>query len=279
MHYLAACAIYRNEAPFLQEWLEFHRLVGVERVFLYNNMSADEHRDVLAPYVADGTVVLKDWSDVPGQASAYRDCLHEHRDDARWIAFIDIDEFLFSPTLAPLPELLEAFEEWPGVMVHWANFGPSGHETRPEGLVLEKYTLRAPDRYSFNRVCKCVVDPRRTVRMGADISPHSFEYTHGFAVDENFRRPMVEKPGKRLESVSFSRLRINHYYMKSKEQWFAKLEVPHASTGLLRNYPPGHYDRLSQVLSQIPDETITAYAPRVKAAIAARGGRAGAGLP
>ena len=39
--YLAICAVYRNEAPYLREWIEFHRLVGVERFFLYNNRSTD----------------------------------------------------------------------------------------------------------------------------------------------------------------------------------------------------------------------------------------------
>ena len=36
-HYLAICAIYRDEAPYLREWIEFHRLVGVEHFFLYDN--------------------------------------------------------------------------------------------------------------------------------------------------------------------------------------------------------------------------------------------------
>ena len=35
--YLSVCAIYRDEAHYLAEWIEFHRLVGVERFFLYNN--------------------------------------------------------------------------------------------------------------------------------------------------------------------------------------------------------------------------------------------------
>ena len=46
--YLSICAVYRDEAPYLREWVEFHRLVGVERFFLYNNDSVDEHREVLA---------------------------------------------------------------------------------------------------------------------------------------------------------------------------------------------------------------------------------------
>ena len=41
MAYLAICTIYRDNAPYFREWIEFHRLVGVERFFLYNNRSDD----------------------------------------------------------------------------------------------------------------------------------------------------------------------------------------------------------------------------------------------
>jgi len=39
--YLSICAIFKDEAPYLPEWIEFHRLVGVERFFLYDNGSGD----------------------------------------------------------------------------------------------------------------------------------------------------------------------------------------------------------------------------------------------
>jgi hypothetical protein len=48
--YLSASTIYRDAASYLAEWIEFHRLMGVERFFLYDNGSTDGHRDVLAPY-------------------------------------------------------------------------------------------------------------------------------------------------------------------------------------------------------------------------------------
>ena len=136
------CAIYRWEGPYLREWVAFHRLMGVERFFLYDNRSDDEHRDALAPYLEDGTVELREWPEFPGQVQAYTDCIARHRDDSRWIAFVDIDEFLFSPTGRPLPEVLARYERWAGVGVNRVTFGTSGHETRPPGLVLENYTRR-----------------------------------------------------------------------------------------------------------------------------------------
>jgi hypothetical protein len=270
MDYLAACAIYLNEGPYLEEWIEFHRLVGVERFFLYNHMSTDEHRAVLRPYVEDGTVVVKDWPDEPGQPTAYLDCLEEHRGDARWIAFIDLDEFLFSPTLAPLPDVLADYEEWPGVIVNWACHGPSGYETRPEGLVIENYLLRAADDYFGNRMVKSIVDPKRAIRVGGGINPHAFDYTEGCAVDEQFR-PRDNGPRGKTETVSFSRLRVNHYWMKSRQQWLAKLEIPSPQNGKRRRAKPPMFDRMAPVNSAVRDEVITAYVPELKAALAAGG--------
>lgn len=38
---LSICAIMKDEGPYLVEWLEFHKLVGVEKFYLYDNSSND----------------------------------------------------------------------------------------------------------------------------------------------------------------------------------------------------------------------------------------------
>ena len=213
--YLSICAIYRDEAPYLREWVELHRLAGVERFFLYDNRSADKHREVLAPRIEDGTVVVREWPDPRGQIPAYEHCLREHGERSRWIAFLDLDEFLFSPIGTPLPQLLEAYERFPGVGVNWCVFGPSGHETRPEGLVVESYLqrLNVPD----NRTVKSIVDPARVVGCN---NVHDFAYECSGAVDEN-GYPVF---GYYTKSVSFSKLRINHYVTKSVAEYRARGE-------------------------------------------------------
>ena len=95
--YLSIVAIYRDEAVYLREWVEFHRIVGVERFFLYDNFSVDDHREVLAPYLDEGIVVLHEWPVFPGQIPAYDDALRRHGAESRWIAFIDLDEFVGDP--------------------------------------------------------------------------------------------------------------------------------------------------------------------------------------
>ena len=156
--YLAICAVYRDEGPYLREWIEFHRLVGVERFFLYNNRSTDDHREVLAPYVEEGVVAVTTGRCGPARSPAYDECLERPRDEARWIAFIDLDEFLFSPTGEPVAEILRRVTSVARGRAQLGGLRTSGHSTKPPGLVIESYT-RAPATPGSTRHIKSIVDP------------------------------------------------------------------------------------------------------------------------
>ena len=267
--YLSICAIFRDEGPYLREWVEFHRLVGVERFFLYDNRSTDDYRLQLEPRIADGTVQVTDWPQYPGQHAAYEHCLREHRDESRWIAFVDIDEFLFSPSGRPLPEVLAGYEEWPGIGVNRVRFGTSGHKERPSGLVIENYVRRAGlERY----LVKSIADPRRTSRCR---TAHIFDYVDGVAVDER-RRPLVHAPGAPAdmppESAAYTgrfsvqQLRINHYATRSEEEFRRKATRRKADTGELP-VRPLPVDRMLRNFDKQTDETIQSYLPALREAM------------
>src|ERR1700682_4458448 len=136
--YLAVCAMFKDEAPYLVEWIEFHRLIGVEHFFLYDNRSADSSRAVLEPWVRAGVVSVAE-SSIPladgGQSLVYADGLERARGHARWLAFLDIDEFLFSPERKSLADVLPDYESHAGAVVNWQVYGSSGLAAMPPGLV------------------------------------------------------------------------------------------------------------------------------------------------
>jgi len=39
---LAVCALVQNEAPYIAEWIAYHRLIGFEHFFIYDNHSNDD---------------------------------------------------------------------------------------------------------------------------------------------------------------------------------------------------------------------------------------------
>ena len=248
-HYLAVCAIFRNESRYVAEWVEFHRRQGVERFWLYDNLSDDGWRSELDPWLRQGVVTVTAWPDEPGQYSAYSHCLKKHRGDARWIAFLDLDEFLFSPTGTLLPDVLRSFESAPAVVAAWRVYGSNGHVLPPPGLVVENYQRRFPDDHPANAQVKSIVNPRRTSAWVQN--PHYFRH-YGVPVAEDgepylYRDPFAEPRG---ESRSANLLRVNHYVTKSESEMQAKLERRRADTGKIYRGNSAH------VLDVLPSETV-----------------------
>jgi hypothetical protein len=62
----------RNEAFHLCEWIEYHALVGIERVYLYDNNSTDEIRCVLCSYLMLDLVNYSVWPGRVVQLQAYQ---------------------------------------------------------------------------------------------------------------------------------------------------------------------------------------------------------------
>jgi hypothetical protein len=260
--YLNVCAIYRDEGAHLREWIEFHRLVGAERFFMYDNGSTDDHLAVLAPYLEDGTVVIHDWpSRQRPQEPAYDHCLEAHGDESRWIAFIDLDEYLFSPTHRPLPEILAGFEQYPGVVVNWAMFGTSGHLTKPAGLTIENFDHRKDYPPGSLEQVKSIVDPARTERA---LTGHLFAFREGAAVNERHE----SKEGPAAREVSFDLLRINHYAHRSREEYLEKLARPQV-VGVEKKFPPNTLERRIKRSNAVRDDSIKAYLPALRERIAA----------
>jgi hypothetical protein len=231
---LAVCAIFKDEARYLPEWVEFHRVQGVERFYLYENNSTDGWEDALEPY--RDVVELHRLRHHPGQFSAYADCLKRHRWDTRWIAFIDLDEFLFSPTGQSLPDVLGGFGRVPGVVANWRVYGPNGHDTPPDGSVIENYPIAEPDTHPFNRHIKSIAFPAMTSTQVQN--PHNLLH-YGLAVGEDHRplnSPFRDPPTVRL-------LRVNHYLTRSRQEWEGKIRRARADTGEFR---PGDLFRFEQ---------------------------------
>jgi hypothetical protein len=226
--YLAACAVFRNEGSHLPEWVEFHRRQGIQRFWLYDNLSTDAWETGLAPWLSSGVVTVSSWPHHPGQLSAYSHCLRSHRADARWVAFIDIDEFLFSPTGRSLPSVLDGFEGNSAVVANWRLYGTSGHFQPPTGPTTQNYLWRVKDDAWVNQHVKSIVNPRKTSTWVQN--PHFFRH---YAAPVGEDRKPVSGPFRFPPTAEL--LRINHYYTRSVVEWRQKCSGARSATGETRD--------------------------------------------
>jgi glycosyltransferase involved in cell wall biosynthesis len=242
-HQLAICAIFKDEGKNLGEWIAFHRSVGVSHFYLYDNGSTDNFQEVLAEHIRAGLVTYTNWPEYPGQISAYKDCVNRFSGQARWIAFIDIDEFLFSPRQRDVTAILARFRDCPALFVHSYHFGSSGHQERPEMQTTEAYTLRE----AIPSCGKTVANPRWIRGIS---NPHLFRYWGWGHQTPNTERQIADAEG---ECRPVDVLRINHYWSRSRADLEAKIA---RNDPLARAVSADNYRRREQSYNVIEDRTI-----------------------
>lgn len=139
---VSLCLLFKNEAPYLKEWLEYHLMIGVEHFYLYNNNSVDDFEEILYPYIQQGMVTLIEWPKLYSQVEAYQNCYKARKEESHWIGFIDADEFInISYEQGTIIKFLSKYKRYPSVTLFWKIFGTSGvMKEDPSKLVVENYT-------------------------------------------------------------------------------------------------------------------------------------------
>jgi hypothetical protein len=226
---VAVAAIFLNEGRYLAEWIDFHRLAGVSHFYLYDNGSTDDSLEVIGRYPSELVTVIP-WRSfyrmVNNQESAYAHALSNFGAPYRWMALIDIDEFLYPTEGGSLMAVLDDYDDLPTLYVPHLNYGFSGHWQPAEGLVTEQYVYRGdfPPRQPediMNVGGKSVVDPARVSAIGVHVC--HFDGVHeGPEVIFNELR-MRGSPSDPAMYAS-DRLRINHYFTRSRAEFEQKLQ-------------------------------------------------------
>ncbi len=218
MNNLIVFALHRQESAHIKEWLDYHLLVGVEKFFLRDNNSPGDPAtlEILQPYIDKGIVVNTPLvGKAAGQQSqAYTEFI-ESRPDAKWVAFIDIDEFLCPVLSDSVPDALAEFDDFAGVGINWRCFGTSDCIKSPEYVTASNYR-RSYDHFPPNAHIKSIVRPERVTHC---TGPHSFAPKEGFSiVNENHQ----SIPYAFSSPPSYTKLYINHYMLRSEEDYALK---------------------------------------------------------
>ncbi len=173
-YYLSACAVFQQEARFLKEWIEYHKMMGVEHFYLYNDNSTDEFISVLAPYLESGEVDLFWWpapvdGDLePCHVKAIQDAVGRAARSSLWLAILDIEDFIVPTEHRTITDYLADVETAVSqIAVMRRFFGTSGVERVPDDrLMLETLTKREAAAPRERRPVKAIVKPKYVRHAG-----------------------------------------------------------------------------------------------------------------
>ncbi len=149
------------------------------------------------------------------QLKAYRYCVRKHKYDAKYIAFIDIDEFIVPLKHKTIPDYLQSLGKFSGVQINWVVYGSRGAKTRTNGFVIERFRNDSLPEEQLNHHVKTIANPRRIVTFFSAHRPVLFG-------------KFVDADGNRIKRSFWTRppvsgqIRVNHYAVKSYEEFLEK---------------------------------------------------------
>lgn len=265
-YYFSICAIFKNESLSLKEWIEYHRLIGIDHFYLYNNNSTDNGIELLKPYIESGLVSLIDWKyPPPCQAEAYNDFKEKYWNETSWVAFIDLDEYICLKRDFQIKDWLKRYENYPSLIIYWKMFGSSGiidHDSSK--LITEQYFL-AWDKFNdigkpfFNTRFKSVDTTIKYIHslpaefnvLGVKLQVPPINEFKYFIKYKSNRIGLLRKPD------DFT-IQLNHYATKSYLEFFVKRKKRGDVNGFKNNTSVKLY-KYVQNYSIKPDYTIYRY--------------------
>lgn len=216
-------AIAKDECQYLPEWIAFHKLLGFNKIVIYDNESTDGSRAYLQQLAKNSIIEYRFWQTKEGispQLSAYNDCINDNK-DMDFIAFFDLDEFLVVKNGQDFMSFLDSVpEDVSAIAVNQRLFGSAGLVENSSELVIERFTKCCHANYDEMKWFKSIVKPKRVSKY---TSSHAAELINGKYVHTDFSE-LIREPGLKgkAQDIQTSQLQLNHYILKSKQEFFEK---------------------------------------------------------
>lgn len=223
----------RNEAPFVLEWLSYHRHIGVTDFLIFSN-DCDDGTDAMLDRLAELGIVHHVRSHSRGQKSVQWRALnkadrHPLLRQADWVMVTDVDEFLcIHPGQGHLTDLFAACADAEGFAIPWRMFGNGGQVPFVDEPITQQFIRAAPERMlwpwravQYKSLFR--IDPRYA-GLGVHRPRLKDGQGQGRWVDGN-GQPLPHHPGTMIPTTAprYGLVQINHYAVGAMENFLIKV--------------------------------------------------------
>ncbi|WP_050930529.1 glycosyltransferase family 2 protein [Aestuariivita boseongensis] len=267
----------KNEAPYIVEWIAYHRAVGVDNFLIYTNDCSDGTEEILQRLDQMGIVQHRNndkWKGNSPQQYALNQAMKEPVvTNADWIIHIDVDEFINVRTgNGTLEDFFARVPDATNVAMTWRLFGHNGVTALKDDLVIDQFDTCAPKYcpkphtvWGFKTMFKNIgaygkLSCHRPNKLDATRADR-VKWVNGSGQDMT-REAIKNGWRSSKKSIGYDLLQLNHYALRSAESFLIKRQrgrALHVDRSIGLNY----WIRMDW--SNFRDITIKRNIPRVRA--------------
>lgn len=267
---------FKNEAPYILEWVAHYRTLGFDHIVVFTNDCSDGTNRILRRLAALGEVSFH--INRVGAGGIHRSALRQARrldvvKEADWLFVCDIDEFLnIHVGSHRIDDLIEASgSDVDAISIPWKIFSNNGRTLLRNDLVTAQFTdaERAPvDGGATRRFVKTLFRPGNKIKRiglhGPVLHPdHAQDYL--WAVPGNARLSRESLGGHVPAPFGYETAQLNHYAVRSVDSYLLKKHRGRANH-MSQSLSSAYWDRWNRGGAE--DRSITRYIPQIRERIA-----------
>lgn len=272
---------FRNEAPFVLEFVAHHKVLGFDQIIIASNDCTDGTTEILDALAAMGVIHHLPCVTPPKitpQHHAYAQARCSFPlDQAEWLMILDADELLnVHISGGQLSDLIRVQEpDTDLILINWASFGSGGHDRWVNQPSSQRFTQRLRTMSGPGLIKSLIRQPGHWSQLS---NHHPFDSTADYPLriafagglwTEDVAASSVEFGTYRTvkpQVGTFRFAQINHYITRTEDSFDLRRARGRgaAPTGKSNDRHTGDYfARMSQ--GTFEDDTISRYADRVAA--------------
>lgn len=230
--------VIKNEHEYLDEWIKYHLDLGIDHIFIFEDIDSDSHKEICDKYgdrvtLSNIFLVLNDLArrealflkktKMDNPQHLYFKCALmtiklTYQGKYDWCFIIDNDEFItFENNSSNIKEILSLYQEYDAFVMQWKCYGANGNINKPDysnkGLI-ETYTKESS--YPGHDVLEWTTKTCYNV--------NKFEETYfknNHQPTDNCKWCKTDYSDNRRKLV-FKNVYLRHYMTKSWEEYISK---------------------------------------------------------
>lgn len=222
--YFCLTTIIKNEHKFLDEWIQYHINLGINKIFIFEDINSKSHKDICDKYdnveLNSVKIFYEDDIQYISQITTFKKILKfvDYQYIYDWCFYLDIDEFItFENNDDSLEKIFTLYNDYDFVQLQWMNYNANNHIYSLDN-VIESYTEKcwflqeSIKNHSRNKLAIHIKNYKNI--MNNVFNHHHAKYNY---CKTNFDR--------NKDTLCYKKIYIRHYITKSFEDWIYKIYI------------------------------------------------------
>ena len=218
--------VAKQETLYIREFTDYYLKIGFNKIFLYDNndLNGENFDKILNEEIKEGFIKIIDYRGIyKPQRKAYNDCYKNNKKSYDWIAFYDVDEFLYIKNYTNIQQFLSLpkFDLCSSILINWRYYGDNNNIYYNNNPIQERFTeaFQFQENKIYNKYF--YVASKSIIRGGLNISWELFPHflKNSTICDQN--GTIIVNPFK--IHPDYTSVYIKHFATKSTQEYIVKL--------------------------------------------------------